>query len=100
MENLLSLCKESLSIVSTVTLKDKEIKMWIQSGVADLVRQGIDASEDTGDSLIQSAIVMFVKGNFGNVDIKEKELAQKTYSRLCNNLSLSEKYKTKENENA
>lgn len=97
MENLISLCKESLSIVSTAILKDKEIKMWIQSGIADLVRQGIDASEDTGDSLIQSAIVMFVKGNFGNVDIKEKELAQKTYSLLCNNLSLSEKYKVKEN---
>lgn len=100
MENLLSLCKESLSIVSTATSKDREIKMWIQAGTTDLIRQGIDASENTGDSLIQSAIVMFVKSNFGNVDIKEKELAQKTYSLLCNNLSLSDKYKIKENGNA
>ena len=98
MGKLLALAKQSLSIVSTATLKDEEIKMWIQAGIADLQRQGINASEDTEDSLVQSAIVMFVKSNFGNVDIKEKELAQKTYSLLCNNLSLSEKYK--ENKNA
>lgn len=93
MDNLLKRVKQSLSIVETATFKDEEIKMLIQAGIADLVRQGINASKDTEDSLIQSAIVMFVKGNFGNVDIKEKELAQKTYSLLCNNLSLSEKYK-------
>ena len=93
MDNLLKIVKQSLSIVKTATFKDEEIKMLIQAGIADLVRQGINASEDTKESLIQSAIVMFVKGNFGNVDIKEKELAQKTYSLLCNNLSLSVKYK-------
>lgn len=93
METLLKITKQCLSIIETSTLKDEEIKMWIQAGIADLVRQGINASENTEDSLMQSAIVMFVKGNFGNVDIKEKELAQRTYSLLCNNLSLSEKYK-------
>ena len=93
MDNLLKRVKQSLSIVETATFKDEEIKMLIQAGIADLVRQGINASENTEDSLIQSAIVMFVKSNFGNVDIKEKELAQKTYSLLCNNLSLSKKYK-------
>ena len=96
MEELLKTAKQCLSIVETATLKDEEIKMWIQSGIADLIRQGINASEDTEDSLVKSAIVMFVKANFGNVDIKEKELAQRTYSLLCNNLSLSEKYKIKE----
>ena len=93
MDNLLKIAKQCLSIVETATLKDEEIKMWIQAGIADLKRQGITASEDTKDSLIQSAIVMYVKANFGNVDIKEKELAQRTYSFLCANLSLSEKYK-------
>ena len=93
MEELLKLVKQCLSIVETSTLKDEEIKMWINAGIADLKRQGITASEDTKDSLIQSAIVMYVKANFGNVDIKEKELAQRTYSFLCANLSLSEKYK-------
>ena len=93
MEELLKLVKQCLSIVETATLKDEEIKMWIQAGIADLIRQGIVASETTEDSLIQSAIVMFVKANFGNVDIKEKELAQRTYSLLCANLGLSEDYK-------
>lgn len=96
MENLLKLAKQCLSIIETATLKDEEIKMLIQAGIADLIRQGINASKNAEDSLVKSAIVMFVKSNFGNVDIKEKELAQKTYSLLCNNLSLSEKYKIKE----
>lgn len=93
MDALLKLVKQCLSIVETARLKDEEIKMLIQAGIADLKRQGIKASEDTEDSLIKSAIVMFVKANFGNVDIKEKELAQRTYSLLCANLSLSEDYK-------
>lgn len=98
MEELLKLVKQCLSIVETATLKDKEIEMLIQAGIADLNRQGIVASVGTTDSLIQSAIVMFVKGNFGNVDIKEKELAQRTYSLLCANLGLSEEYKVVEND--
>lgn len=98
MDKLLKLVKQCLSIVETATLKDEEIKMLIQAGIADLVRQGINASEDTEDSLVKSAIVMFVKANFGNVDIKEKELAQRTYSLLCANLGLSEKYKVVEND--
>lgn len=93
METLLKLVKQCLSIVETATLKDAELQMLIQAGIADLNRQGIVASVDTTDSLVQSAIVMFVKANFGNVDIKEKELAQRTYSLLCANLSLSEDYK-------
>lgn len=93
MDELLKLVKQCLSIVETATLKDEEIKMWIQAGIADLGRQGINASEDTKDSLVKSAIVMFVKANFGNVDLKEKELAQRTYSLLCANLGLSEEYK-------
>ena len=92
MNELLKLVKQCLSIVETATLKDEEIKMWIQAGIADLQRQGIKASENTEDSLTKSAIVMFVKANFGNVDIKEKELAQRIYSLLCANLGLSKDY--------
>ena len=77
MDKLLKLAKQSLSIVETATAKDEEIKMWINAGIADLKRQDIDTEKD--DSLIDSAIVMFVKSNFGNVDIKEKELAQRNY---------------------
>ena len=92
MEALMKLSKQALSIVETATLKDDEIQMWIQAGIADLQRQGIKASEKTEDNLIKSAIVMFVKANFGNIDIKEKELAQKTYSLLCANLGASKDY--------
>lgn len=96
MEELIRLTKQSLSIISTARLKDDEIELLIKAGIADLKRLGINASEMTEDSLIQSAIIMFVKSNFGNTDIKEKELAQNTYSLLCNNLSLSFEYKIKE----
>lgn len=92
MSELMKLSKQALSIIETATLKNDEIKMWIQAGIRDLKRQGIKASEETEDSLIKSAIVMFVKANFGNVDIKEKKLAQKTYSLLCANLGASEDY--------
>lgn len=91
MEDLLKTAKQCLSIVETATLKDAEIKMLINAGEADLKRQGIKV--DTKSDLVKSAIIMFVKGNFGNVDIKEKELAQKTYSLLCANLGLSDEYK-------
>ncbi len=99
MEKLKKITKQCLSIIETSTIKDEEIEMLIRAGIADLKRQGINASEKTEDSLLQSAIVMFVKSNFGNTDIKEKELAQKTYSLLCNNLSLSSEYKIKEVDN-
>lgn len=91
MDELLILSKQCLSIISTATIKDREIQMLIRSAILDLKRQGIDT--DLSNELVKSAIIMFVKGNFGNADIKEKELAQRTYSLLCNNLSLSSDFK-------
>lgn len=88
-----SLVKQCLSVVSTATAKDDEIVMWIDAAVSDMVRQNIDVAGNITDGLIQGAIVMFVKATFGMVDIKEKELAQKTYKDLCGNLSLSSDYK-------
>lgn len=93
MEKLLQLAKQCLSIIESATLKDDEIEMLINAGIEDLKRQGINASVDTDNDLVKSSIIMFVKANFGNVDIKEKELAQRTYSLLCNNLSLSSDFK-------
>ena len=93
MGELIRKAKACLSIIQTATAKDEEIEMLINAGIADLKRQGIEASTATTNDLIKSAIIMFVKANFGNVDIKEKELAQKTYGLLCNNLSLSSDYK-------
>lgn len=87
-----ALVKQCLSIISTATAKDDEIVMWINAGISDMVRQKIDVAGNITDGLIQGAIVMFVKGNFGFVEAKEKELAQKTYKQLCMNLSLSNQY--------
>lgn len=87
-----SLVKQCLSIIPTATAKDNEIVMWINAGISDLVRQNIDVANNITDGLIQGTIVMFVKSNFGFVEAKEKELAQKTYHQLCTNLSLSNNY--------
>lgn len=91
MEELIMLAKQSLSIVDTSTLKDDEIEMWIKAGKEDLKRQ--DINSELNNPLIKSAIVMYVKANFGNIDIKEKELSQRTYNLLCHNLGLSSDYK-------
>lgn len=98
MNELLSLSKQCLSIVSNATLKDNEITMLINAAILDMNRQGISVDEDTDNDLKKAAIVMFVKGNFGNTDLREKELAQKTYSLLCCNLGLSEAYRESEND--
>lgn len=90
-EELKLLVKQCLSIVSNSTLKDGEIEMWINAGIADLKRQGIKT--DLENALIKSAIAMYVKSNFGNVDSKEKELSQKAYNLLCINLGSSSDYK-------
>lgn len=98
MEDLLDKAKQCLSIVSTSSMKNDEIEMLINAGIEDLKRQGIKACVNTENSLVISAIMMFVKSNFGMVDIKEKELAQRTYSLLCNNLSLSSEYKERDSD--
>lgn len=97
MEELLKITKQCLSIIEASTLKDKEIEMLIKAAIEDLKRQGINVDKNINDNLLKSTIVMFVKANFGMVDIKEKELAQKTYSLLCNNLGLSSDYKVVDN---
>lgn len=89
-QELLVITKQCLSIISTATAKDLEIKMLIKAGINDLERQGI---KNQDNELTKSAVVMFVKANFGNVDIKEKELAARTYNLLCSNLGLSGDYK-------
>lgn len=93
--SLKELVKQCLSIVNTSTLKDGEIMLFINAGILDMKRQGIDAENKIQEQLIQAAIVMYVKSNFGMCDIKEKELAEKRYLQICNNLSLSSEYQLK-----
>ena len=89
------LVKQNLSIGNVKTIKDQEIEMWINAGIEDLKRQGIKINLE--NALIQSAIVMYVKSNFGNVDLNEKDRAQITYNLLCNSLGLSSDYKEVDN---
>lgn len=99
MEDLLEEAKQFLSIVKTSKSKDKEIKILIEAGKLELTRSGIniyynyDKKDETYDILIETAILFFVKANFGNVDIKEKEYALRTFNTLEQSLSLSEGYK-------
>lgn len=96
--DLTKLTKQCLSVVDTSTLKDGEIKLFINAGYLDMQRQGIDTANNIENDLVQSAIVMYVKANFGMCEIKEKNLAQERYMQICNNLSLSSDYKLKESD--
>lgn len=87
-----ALVKQCLSIVAKSTAKDNEIAMWIAGAIEDLLRQGIDVSNNLSNGLIQGAIVMFVKGHFGLVEEHDKRLALECYKQICTNLSLSQKF--------
>lgn len=91
-----SLMKQCLSIVETSTLKDEEIVMWINAGISDMVRQGIDVASNISDGLVQGCIVMYVKANFGFIEESEKKIAQERYILTVGNLSLSHKYLLRE----
>lgn len=86
------LMKQCLSIAPTSTVKDEEIVMWINAGVSDMIRQGIDVASNITDGLVQGAIVMYVKSNFGFIEESEKKIAEERYNQTVINLSLSQKY--------
>lgn len=86
------LMKQCLSIAETSTLKDEEIVMWINAGISDMVRQGIDVASNISDGLVQGCIVMYVKSNFGFIEESEKRIAEERYMQCVTNLSLSRKY--------
>lgn len=104
MDELLKEAKQFVSIVDTSTLKDDEIKTLIEAGKLELNRSGININynynqkENSYDSLIKTAILFFVKANFGNVDLKEKEYALRTFNTLEQSLSLSDGYKKESEE--
>lgn len=89
---LLSLAKEVLSIVPTATAKDNEIKILIKSAIKDLNRLDIDTENKITDELVKYAIMMYVKAHFGNTNVKEKELCQKSYSLFLSNLASTTEY--------
>lgn len=89
---LKTLVKQSLSIVTTSTFKDAEIEMWIRAAAEDLQRNEIDVIKNISNGLIQGAIVMYVKANFGNGEQEEKEKCERAYRQTLTNLSLSQKF--------
>lgn len=90
------LAKECLSIVSTSTLKDNEISMNIAAAIADMERNGINVLDNLSDGLIQSTVIMYVKGHFGYGEDKEKVRALENYRQTLGELSLSSKYRVEE----
>lgn len=88
---LKTLAKQCLSIISSSNIKDDEIEMWINMAIADMKRLGIDVEDSSKKDLIEGAIMMYVKGNFGNTDISEKELCQSSYKMHLAELQLYSK---------
>ena len=96
------LAKQCLSIAQSSTMKDDEISMWIAAAVEDLLRNDIDVMNNLSNGLIQAAIIMYVKGHFGNVgygektEKNEKTMALESYKECLTNLSLSQDFLIKE----
>ena len=96
MEELLSLAKETLGIVSTATAKDASLRMLINSCIADLKRVGIKADAEKADDLIKSTIMIYVKANFGTSKPEDKAKYMEAYQLHIAKLSLSGDYKEAE----
>ena len=92
MNDLLKTAKECLSIIQTSTAKNNEINMLIRSAIKDMERLNIDVENHISDDLIISAIMMYVKAYFGNTNVKEKELCQKSYSLFLSSIANTNEY--------
>jgi hypothetical protein len=92
--NLLALAKETLGIVSTATAKDSSLEMIIQAGINDMTRAGVNV--DTDNTLVQNALMTYVKANFGISNPQDKERFMQSYQLILGELSLSEGYKEAE----
>ena len=85
--NILTLTKECLGIVSTATLKDNEINTLIEAAKADFARIGV--TYDNENPLHQTAVVNFVKGNFGMTDVDTKDKCLEIYKLLISQIQVS-----------
>lgn len=81
-----ALVKECLGIIQSATGKDNEIELLINAAIADMER--IDIEIDLTNSLQKAAIIQYVKGNFGMIDVNEKELCLRSYNLLITSLQL------------
>lgn len=97
--HLMSLVKEALGIIETATLKDKEIYMLIESAIIDLDRVGVDVENHILDSLVKTAIVLYVKAHFGDTDVSKKDSNLKRYKMILRELQNSSEYQKENTEN-
>lgn len=81
-----ALAKQCLGIVPTATAKDGEIEMLINTAIADLTRLGITPA--LTNPMHQTAIVQFVKANFGMTSKEEKELSAQSYILLTSSIQM------------
>lgn len=88
MEKLLELSKQSLSISNSSTIRDGEISMYILAAIKDLERLGTRI--DLENPLLQTAVILYVKANFGFVDDREKERSKEIYNSIRAELSISD----------
>lgn len=64
--SLLDEARECVRVTSTMT--DAELQMWIDAAIADMRRCGVKdelLEESTMNSLARSAVICFVKGQYG-----------------------------------
>lgn len=88
---LLTLAKETLGIVSSATAKDNSLLMIIEAGINDMSRAGVDV--DLQNGLVKNALMTYVKANFGISNPNEKAKFLEAYQLYLGELSLSEGYK-------
>ena len=91
---LLTLTKETLGIVSTATAKDNSLKMIIQAGIDDMKRAG--ANIDLDNNLVRNCLMTYVKANFGIANPNDKAKFMEAYQLHLADLTLSEGYKEDE----
>lgn len=91
MNELLSLAKETLGIVSTATAKDESLKVIIRAGMKDMERAGVRVNIE--DFLTKQALMTYVKANFGISNPTEKAKYMEAYQLFLTQMSLSESYK-------
>ena len=90
-QKLLALAKETLGIVSTATAKDNSLEMIIEAGIKDMQRAGVEVNTD--NSLVQNALMTYVKANFGTSNPNDKAKFMEAYQLYLSELSLSDGYK-------
>lgn len=95
--DLISLAKETLGIVSTATAKDNSLEMIIKAGINDMTRAGVDV--DVDNKLVQNALMIYVKANFGISNPTDKAKFLEAYQLCLAELSLSEGFKKEETTN-